>query len=70
MPTFEETTPRQRRALILRTTLQALLTATLLVTLYYVAPMDTALDTHTLLLLIVCLAAFAAIVTWRLWAIT
>ena len=70
MPTFEETTPRQRRALILRTTLQALLTATLLVTLYYVAPMDTALDTHTLLLLIVCLAAFAAIVTWRLRAIT
>ena len=69
MPTFEETTPRQRRSLILRTALRALLTATLLVVLYYVLPMDTALDTHTLLVLIVYLTAFAAIVTWRLRAI-
>jgi len=70
MPTFEETTPRQRRSLILRTTLRALLTATLLVVLYYVAPMDRAFDTHVVLLLIVCLAAFAAILTWRMRAIT
>ena len=70
MPTSEETTARPRRSLILRTTLRALLTATLLVVLYYVAPMDTPLDTHTLLLLIASLAAFAAIVTWRLRAIT
>ena len=66
MPNLEETTPRPRRSIIVRTLLRALLTATLLVVLYYVVPMDTALDTHTVLLLTVCLAVFAALVTWRL----
>ena len=66
MPNLEETTPRLRRSIIVRTLLRALLTATLLVVLYYVVPMDTALDTHTVLLLIVCLAVFTCVVTWRL----
>lgn len=70
MPALEDPTPRQRRSLILRALLRALLTATLLLVLYYVLPMDTALDSKSVLLLIVCLAAFAAIVTWRLRAIT
>ena len=65
-----ETTPRQRRSLILRALLRAVLTATLLVGLYYVLPMDSALDTHTVVVLIACLAAFAAILTWRVRAIT
>ena len=69
MPTLQETTPRQRRVLILRTVLRAVATTTLLVVLYYVLPLDTALDTHTVLLLILCLAAFAAILTWRIRAI-
>ena len=70
MPSLEETTPRQRRSIIVRTLLRALLTATLLVVLYYVIPMDSALDTHTLLLLAVYLAVFAALVAWRLRQIT
>jgi len=69
MPTLQETTPRQRRILILRTVLRAVATTTLLVVLYYVLPMNTALDTHTVLLLILCLAAFVAILTWRIRAI-
>ena len=43
-----------------------LLTTTLLVALYYVLPMDTAIDTHTVLLLILYLAVFAAVLTWRI----
>ena len=76
MPTLEtkpaprELTPRQRRSLIVRTALQALLTATLLVVLYYVLPLDTTLDTRPVLLLVMCLAVFAAVVTWRIRAIT
>ena len=70
MSAVEETTPRQRRSLILRTALRASLTATLMVVLYYVLPMDTALDTHTILLLILCLAVLAAILTWRIRGIT
>jgi|SRR5208283_965113 len=66
MPTLQETTPRQRRVLILGTVLRAVATAALLVVLYYVLPLDTALETHTVLLLILCLAAFAAILTWRI----
>ena len=70
MPTLEQTTPRQRRSIIARTLLRAVLTATLLVVLYYVAPMDRALDTYTVLLLILCLAVFAAILIWRIRGIT
>jgi voltage-gated potassium channel len=70
MPNLEETTPRLRRSIIVRALLRALVTATLLVVLYYVVPMDTALDTHTVLLLTVCLAVFTALVTWRLRQIT
>ena len=69
MPTLQETTPRQRRVLILRTVLRAAATTTLLVVLYYVLPLDTALDTHTVLLVILCLAAFTAVLTWRIRAI-
>ena len=66
MPTLQETTPRQRRLLILGTVLRAVATTALLVVLYYVLPLDTALETHTVLLLILCVAAFAAILTWRI----
>ena len=70
MPNSEEPTRRERRSLIMRTLLRALLTATLLLVLYYVAPMDHALDSRTVLLLIVCVVAFAALVAWRLREIT
>jgi len=64
-PPVEETTPRQRRSLLLHTALRALLTTTVLVALYYVLPMNRGFDAHTVLLLIVCLAVFAAILAWR-----
>src|ERR1700727_2933167 len=70
MPTVEGSTPRQRRRLILGALLRALLAATLLVTLYYVLPMDNALDTHTVLLLVLCLAVLAALLTWQIRVIT
>ena len=76
MPTVEtvpgpqELTARQRRSVILRTTLRALMTAALLVVLYYILPLDTQLTTRPVLLLIVCLAAFAVIVIWRIRGIT
>jgi voltage-gated potassium channel len=70
MTTLEDPTPRQRRSLILRAVLRALVTATLLLVLYYVLPMNGAVNTHTVLLLILCLAVFVAILTWRIWGIT
>ena len=70
VPTAPGMTPRQRRWLILRALLRALLAATLLVALYYVLPMDSALDTHTVLLLVLCLAVLAALLIWQVRAIT
>jgi voltage-gated potassium channel len=70
MPTLVETTPRQRRSLIARTSLRALLTVTLLVVLYYVLPMDTALDANSVLLLVLCLSVLAAVLAWRIRGIT
>jgi hypothetical protein len=64
-PAVEEATPPQRRTLILRTALRALLTTAVLVALYYLLPMDRGFDVHTVLLLIVCLAVFVVIVIWR-----
>lgn len=63
-------TPRQRRWLILRALLRAFAAAALLVALYYVLPMDSPLDTHTVLLLVLCLAVLAALLIWRIRAIT
>jgi voltage-gated potassium channel len=64
-PPVDGTTPRQRRTLILRTALRALVTTAVLVTLYYVLPMDHGLDIHTVLLLVIYLAVFIAILVWR-----
>ena len=55
---------------ILPSALRALLAATLLVALYYVLPMNSALDTHTVLLLVLCLAVLAALLTWEVRVIT
>lgn len=62
----EQATPRQRRALVVRTAATALLTTTVLVALYYLLPMDRGFDAHTVLLLVVYLAVLVAILTWRL----
>ena len=65
-PPVEKTTPRQRRLLVLRTVLTSLVTTAVLVTLYYVLPMDRGFDAHTVLLLVVYLAVFVVVLTWRL----
>jgi hypothetical protein len=65
IPAPEGSTPRQRRSVITRTLLRALAIAGALVALYYAAPLDTALDAYAVLLLVLCLAVFAAIVIWR-----
>ncbi|MGC0339173.1 potassium channel family protein [Streptomyces sp. SLBN-8D4] len=70
MATLGDPTPRQRRSLFLRTGLRALVTAMLLVVLYYVLPMKSVLDTHTVLLLVLCLAVFVAVLAWRIRGIT
>ena len=69
-PALEQPTPRQRRRIIGRTLLRALVTITLLVVLYYILPLDTPLDTWPVLLLIACLAVFAALLTWRIREVT
>jgi voltage-gated potassium channel len=68
-PALQELTPRQRRSAVTRTLLRALAMAAALVVLYYVAPLDTVLDTRPVLLLALCLAVFAAIITWQMRAI-
>jgi voltage-gated potassium channel len=69
-PALQELTPRQRRSVVTRTLLRALAIAAALVVLYYVAPLDTTLTTRPALLLVVCLAALAAIITWQIRAIS
>src|SRR5271167_2379563 len=64
-PAPDEAAPRTPRIIIARSLLRAGLSATLLLVLYYVAPMDSSLaDTHTVLLLVLCLAAFVGVATW------
>jgi len=65
-PGPDEPTPQQKRRIIVRTVLVAVLTSALLITLYYVAPMDRALDARTILLLVVCLIALVVLLTWRI----
>jgi hypothetical protein len=62
----QEAAPRQRRSLIIRTFLRALLTTAVLVALYYLLPMDRGFNASTVLLLVVYLAVFAAIIAWRI----
>ncbi|MEV0536007.1 potassium channel family protein [Kitasatospora sp. NPDC050463] len=70
MATLGDPTPRQRRFLFLRAGLRALVTATLLVVLYYVLPMSSTLNTHAVLLLVLCLAVLVAVLAWRIRGIT
>jgi hypothetical protein len=69
MVTVEEMKSKPRRSIVVWTVLRALSTATLLVVLYYVLPMDRAFDTHTLLILILGLAVFTTVLIWRIRSI-
>lgn len=70
MVTVEEMKSRPRRSIVVWSALRALATATLLVVLYYVLPMDRAFDTYTLLILILGLAVFITMLIWRIRSIS
>ncbi len=63
---LENPTPQQRRGVVVHTVLRAVLTTVLLVAVYFMLPLDKALTTSTILLLIGCLIALVVIVAWRI----
>jgi hypothetical protein len=62
--------PRQRRIVIARVVIRAVLTVTLLMVLYYVLPMNHTASAGTVLLLAAGLLVVAALLTWRIRGIT
>lgn len=59
----------KRRRLILGAVLRGLLTTTVLVTLYYLLPMDQPWDTGTAVRLVAGIIAFASVTVWQIRAI-
>jgi voltage-gated potassium channel len=62
--------PRQRRIVIARALLRAVLTATVLIVLYYELPMNHVASAGSALLLAAGLIVIAALLTWRIRGIT
>ena len=62
-------TPRRRRWLIARGLLRALATTVVMVTLYYVLPLDRRSDTLVFVVLAVGVALLAAMIAWQVRAI-
>jgi voltage-gated potassium channel len=60
----QDLTPAKRRRLILRAGLRSVLTATVLVVLYYVLPLDRRWDSDTAIRLLVGLLVFAGVMVW------
>jgi voltage-gated potassium channel len=65
----EQLPPAKRRRLVLRVSLQALATTTVLVVLYYVLPLDDRSDAWTVTQLIIGLVVLVGIVAWQVRAI-
>jgi hypothetical protein len=68
-PRYEQLPPAKRRRLILRASLQALATTTVLVALYYTLPLDERSDAWTVTQLVLGLVVLAGIVAWQVRAI-
>jgi voltage-gated potassium channel len=68
-PLYEELPPAKRRRLVLRASLQALGTTSVLVALYYVLPLDERSDATTVIQLVLGLVVLAGIVAWQVRAI-
>jgi voltage-gated potassium channel len=68
-PPYEQLPPAKRRRLILRASLQALATTTVLVALYYTLPLDERSDVWTVTQLVLGLVVLAGIVAWQVRAI-
>jgi voltage-gated potassium channel len=66
---YEQLPPATRRRLILRASLQALATTTVLVALYYTLPLDERSDVWTVTQLVLGLVVLAGIVAWQVRAI-
>ena len=65
-PSIKEMDPRQRRRLLALTLVRALLTATVLVALYYLLPVDDEWRLSSALRGILGLAVFVAVLTWQI----
>jgi voltage-gated potassium channel len=68
-PLYEEQAPAKRRRLVLRASLQALATTSMLVALYYVLPLGERSDATTVIQLMLGLVVLAGIVAWQVRAI-
>jgi len=66
---YEQLPPAKRRRLVLRASLQALATTTVLVVLYYALPLDERSDVWTVTQLIFGLVVVTGIVAWQVRAI-
>jgi voltage-gated potassium channel len=66
---YEQMPPAKRRRLVLRASLQALATTTVLVVLYYTLPLDERSDAWTVTQLVLGLVVLAGIVAWQVRAI-
>jgi voltage-gated potassium channel len=66
---YEELTPRARRRLVTLYLLRSAASVTLLVVVYYKAPLDVSLDTASWIEFGVALLAFAALIAWQVRAI-
>jgi voltage-gated potassium channel len=62
---YEQLPPAKRRRLVLRASLQALATTTVLVALYYALPLDKQSDALTVIQLLLGLVVLAGIVAWQ-----
>jgi voltage-gated potassium channel len=67
---FETLTPRQRRRLVAGASLRAIATTALVVTIYFLIPMDRTLTPATVIGIALGALAFIAIVGWQVWNIT
>ena len=65
-PSISEMEPRQRRRLLGLALLRALLTAIVLVALYYLLPVDEELRLSSVLRMVVGLALFVAVLIWQI----
>jgi len=66
---YEDMTPRARRRLVTLSLLRSAASVTLLVVVYYKAPLDASLDTASWIEFGVALLAFAVMIAWQVRAI-
>jgi hypothetical protein len=63
---FDDLSSGERRRLVVRAVLRTIVTVALVVTIYFLIPMDHATDAGTVAGLVLGLVAFVAVVAWQL----